>query len=94
MKEAGLEEHTGGKLLGFQRRLSEWCPWVPKSLGLPKSKARGLARRGLPGCGAGWGCRAAVRLECPCVSGKPQGVERSRRWLGSWEDNEPVVGIE
>lgn len=45
------------------------------------------------GCGAGWGCRAAVRQECPCVSGKPQGVVRSQSWPGSCEDNESVVGI-
>lgn len=93
MNETGLEEHSGGKPLRFQRRLLEWCPWVPNSLGLLKSKARGLAGRGPPGRGAGWGCRAAVGQECPCVSGKPRGVVRGRRWPGSCEDNESVVGI-
>ena len=80
-------------LYGFQRRLSEWCPWVPNSLGLPKGKARGLARRRLRGCRVGWGFRAAVEQECLCVSGKPQGVVWSRCWLRSCEDYESVVGI-
>lgn len=57
-------------------RLPEWCPRVPNCLGLPKSQAAGW-----PGAGwaaVGWGGGAAVRQRCPCVSGKPQGVEWSR----------------
>lgn len=45
VNETGLEEHTG-PLLRFQRRLSEWCPC------LPKSRARGWLGAGFR---AGWG---------------------------------------
>ena len=62
MNETGLEKHTG-KYLWFRRRLLERCPWVPDSLGLPKSKARGPARRGLGGCEAGAGRNAVRRWE-------------------------------